>query len=172
MDVADATNSIFTKKASDKLRSPDDLDEYVRVTSPSVWVVLAACAALLIGLLAWGLFGTAETSVSATGTCVEGEVVCFLPADKVTSIDIGDVANVDGELMTIAELSAVPVSRIEAHEIVGSDYLASTLVENDWTYVVHFNGDGDHAFAEGIPLAVTITTERIAPISLLFGDAS
>ena len=39
--MADEQNSIFTKKASDKLRSPDDLNEYVRVTNPSVWVVLA-----------------------------------------------------------------------------------------------------------------------------------
>jgi hypothetical protein len=58
--VAEADNSIFTKKATDKLRSPDDLDEYVRVTNPSVWVVLAACIVLLVGLFAWAVFGTAE----------------------------------------------------------------------------------------------------------------
>lgn len=44
--MADEQSNIFTKKASDRLRSPDDLDEYVRVTNPSVWIVLAACAML------------------------------------------------------------------------------------------------------------------------------
>ena len=57
--MADDKSSIFTEKAQDKLRSPDDLDEYVRVTNPSIWVVLAACAVLLVSLFAWGLLGTA-----------------------------------------------------------------------------------------------------------------
>ena len=57
-------------------------------------------------------------------------------------------------------------------EIVGGDYLASTIVVGDWTYVVRFKGDGDYSFAEGVPLSVNITTERIAPISLIFKDAA
>ena len=51
--MANDRNNRFREKASKKLRSPDDLDEYVRVTNPSVWVVLAACATLMIGLFAW-----------------------------------------------------------------------------------------------------------------------
>ena len=170
--MADAESTLFTKKAADKLRSPDDLDEYVRVTNPSVWVVLAACAALLIGLFAWGFFGTAVTSVGAAGACVEGEVICFLPADKASSVHVGDIANVSGEQMKVEALSAVPVSRGEARAIVGGDYLASTLIGSDWNYVVSLGENGSHGLAEGVPLAVTITTERIAPISLVFGGAA
>ena len=169
--MAEETSGIFTKKAVDKLRGPDDLDECVRVTNPSVWLVLAACAILMFGLLAWGFFGTLTTSVSATGACVNGEAVCFLPAEKAAEVHVGDVANVGGELMEVESLSAVPLSRGEAREIVGGDYLASTLVEGDWTYAVHFKADGDPGFAEGVPLAVNITTEKVAPISLIFKDA-
>ena len=168
--MAEATSSMFTKKASEKLRSPDDLDEYVRVTHPSVWVMLAACVTLMIGLFAWGIFGSAETSVGAMGTYVNGKTVCFLSADRASKIHVGDVANVDGELMKVESCSAVPVSLLEARDIVGSDYLVSTLVEGDWTYVVRLTGDGTYDFAEGIPLTVNITTERIAPISLILGD--
>ena len=170
--MSDETKSIFTEKATDKLRSPDDLDEYVRVTNPSVWVVFGACAVLLIGLFAWGFFGTAETNVGAMGAYVDGEVVCFLPADKASNVHEGDIANVDGELMEVASVGAVPVSRVEAKDIVGGDYLASTLVGDDWTYVVRFGGNGDYEFADGIPLSVNITTERIAPISLIFKGAA
>lgn len=170
--MADTTSGIFTKKASDKLSSPDDLDSYVRVTNPSVWVVLAACASLVIGVFAWAVFGTAATSVGATGVHVQGETICFLSADKASKVHVGDDANVGGELMEVASLSSVPVSRVEAREILGSDYLASTLVADDWTYVVHFDGDGDYAFGEDVPFAVSITTERIAPITLIFGSAS
>ena len=48
--MPEETKELFTKKATEKLRSPDDLDEYVRVTNPSIWVVLAACISLMVGL--------------------------------------------------------------------------------------------------------------------------
>ena len=170
--MANETSGLFTKKAEDKLRSPDDLDEYVRVTNPSVWVVLGACVVLLLGLFAWGFFGTAETNVAVAGTYVNGEVVCFLPTDKVSSIHEGDIANVGGEQMQVASISAVPVSSIEARQIVGGDYLVSTLVGDNWTYVVRFTSDDAPNLAEGIPIAINITTDRIAPISLIFGNAA
>lgn len=169
--MADENSNIFTEKAAGKLRSPDDLDEYVRVTNPSVWVVLAACACLMIGLFAWGVFGTLTTSVGAVGACVDGETVCFLSNNDASKVHIGDVANVGGELMEVAEISPVPVSFAEAREIVGGDYLASTLVGSDWVYVVRFSGDGGAGLQVGVPLSVNITTERIAPISLIFKDA-
>ena len=65
--MANASSSIFNKKASEKLRNPDDLDKYLRVTNPSVWIVIAACVVLLLGLLAWGVFGTVSTSVKGIG---------------------------------------------------------------------------------------------------------
>ena len=163
---------MFTEKASKKLRSPDDLDEYVRVTNPSVWVVLAACATLMIGLFAWGLFGTAETNVSGVGTYARDGAVCFLPAEKASKVHVGDLANVDGALSKVESISAVPLSRVEARTIVGSDYLTNTLVESDWTYLVRFACDEDRAFEEGVPLPVTITVERIAPLTVIFGDVS
>ena len=34
--------NVFSERATQKLRSADDLDAYVRVTNPSVWVALIA----------------------------------------------------------------------------------------------------------------------------------
>ena len=166
--MADASSSIFNRRAAEKLRSPDDLDKYVRVTSPGKWAVAAALALLLAGLLAWGVFGAVSTSVTATGTCVDGRAVCFLSAEDVAKVDVGDKANVDGEQMTVAEVAAVPLSREEAHGRLGSDYLVSALVSGDWAYPVTFEGDAG-GLAQGVPLTVDITTERVAPITLLFG---
>ena len=165
--MADAGRSIFNKRATEKLRNPDDLDKYVRVTNPSVWVVLAACAALLVGLLSWGVFGAVTTSVSATGTVVDGVPTCFLSADDIAQVNKGDVANVGGKRMTVLEVAEVPMSPDEAKEILKSDYLTSALVKDDWAYRVTFEGDAS-GLAEGVPLTVEITTERIAPISLIF----
>ena len=56
----------------------------------------------------------------------------------------------------------------EAGKILASDYLVSTLVSGDWANQVTFDGDTT-GLADGVPLRVSITTERIAPISLILG---
>lgn len=50
-------NGIFRQKSIDKVSSPEKLDDYIRVTTPSVWIALAAIVALLIGVIVWGCFG-------------------------------------------------------------------------------------------------------------------
>ena len=50
-------NSIFRQKSIDKVSSPEKLDDYIRVTTPAVWVTLIAIVLLLLGALVWGIFG-------------------------------------------------------------------------------------------------------------------
>ena len=166
--MADVGSSIFNRKATEKLRSPDDLDKYVRVTNPSVWVALAACIAFLVGLLIWGTLGAVTTSVSATGVCIKGQAVCFLSAEDAAKVHIGDAASVDGEHLKVASVSPVPLSREEANRSLQSDYLVSTLLKEDWAYQVVFEGDTSQ-LAQDVPLTVNITVERIAPINLILG---
>ena len=163
--MPEAPSSIFNQKATDKLRSPDDLDRFIRVTNPSVWVMLAACVALLAGLLAWGIFGAVSTSVTSTGVSIKGKTMCFLDAENAAKVHEGDTAYVGGERMEVKTVSSVPYSRDEARGILGNDYLVSTLVNGDWAYVVGFSGRS--GLTDGVPLTVTITVERVAPISLI-----
>ena len=139
--MADVGSIIFNQKAAEKLRNPDDLDKYVRVTNPSVWIVIAACMALLAGLLAWGVFGTVSTSVSTTGVAVDGRVMCFLSAEEVAKVDAGDTAMVGNQKMTVSEVAAIPLSRDEVGTILTGDYLVSSIAKADWVYQVQFEGD-------------------------------
>ena len=52
--------SIFREKSMERISSPDQMDEYIRVTTPSVWIALLALVILLIGILAWSVLGTME----------------------------------------------------------------------------------------------------------------
>lgn len=166
--MADPGNSIFNKRATEKLRNPDDLDKYVRVTNPSVWIILAACIVLAGGLLGWGLLGTVSTNVDCLGTCIDGEAICFLPSDKAADVNEGDEAIVDGTVMTVSSISEVPLSASEAKLWLDSDYLQSTLMDGDWAYLVKFEGDVSD-LAEGRPVPVSITTDRVAPVTMVFG---
>lgn len=51
-------SSIFREKSIKRVSSPEQLDDYLRVTTPSVWLVLLALVILLVGILAWSVFGT------------------------------------------------------------------------------------------------------------------
>ena len=92
--------------------------------------------------------------------------MCFLSSDEIAGVDPGDIGNVSGERMHVAEVSAVPVSPGEAKKILKDDYLVSALVSGDWAYVVTFEGDTSE-LSEGVPLKVNITTSRVSPISLI-----
>ena len=52
--------SVFREKSLEKISSPERMDEYIKVTTPSVWVVLVALVVLLAGFLVWSIFGTME----------------------------------------------------------------------------------------------------------------
>ena len=53
-------DGIFREKSLERVSQPDDLNDYIRVASPSVWIVLIAIILLLIGIFAWMIFGSVE----------------------------------------------------------------------------------------------------------------
>ena len=42
-------NPIFRKKSLDRISSPEALDDYLRVTTPAIWLILTAVIMLLAG---------------------------------------------------------------------------------------------------------------------------
>ena len=60
MSESGKQKSIFRQKSMDRVSSPEQLNDYIRVTTPSVWLVLIAVIVLLLGILGWSVFGTVE----------------------------------------------------------------------------------------------------------------
>ncbi|MDO5574706.1 MAG: hypothetical protein Q4G60_12095 [bacterium] len=60
--------SLFRKKNIEKVFSPDQLNDYIKVSNPSTWVILAAVIIFLAAVLIWAVYGqipgTAEHAVS------------------------------------------------------------------------------------------------------------
>ena len=44
-------NDLFRKEAVEKIASPEDLNSYVKVLNPRIWLILAAIATALAGLV-------------------------------------------------------------------------------------------------------------------------
>ena len=50
-------NSLFRKTSLDRVSNPEQLNDYIRVTNPSVWMIMCAVILLLTGVCVWGVFG-------------------------------------------------------------------------------------------------------------------
>ena len=53
-------SELFHKKSMERIHSPEELSDYIRVATPSVWLVLLATTILLAGMLAWAVLGTVD----------------------------------------------------------------------------------------------------------------
>ena len=47
--MAENTETVFRKKTLDRISSPEQITDYLRVTNPGIWVVLVAVILLLDG---------------------------------------------------------------------------------------------------------------------------
>ena len=65
------------KKKTGKIKSPENMDEYIRVVNPSIWLILIAVIVLLIGAFIWAIFGSVE-GVSDGGIVERIRPISFL----------------------------------------------------------------------------------------------
>ena len=49
--------TVFRKKSLERIESPDQLDDYIRVTSPGTWMVVLVLVLLVFAGIVWGFFG-------------------------------------------------------------------------------------------------------------------
>ncbi len=63
----DPPNRIFRQAALDRLSSPEQLDQLMRITTPKSWMALLAFGFLLLAALAWGIFGQIPARVTGRG---------------------------------------------------------------------------------------------------------
>ena len=72
---------LFRKQSVDRVSSPEQLQDYMKVTNPGIWMVLAAVIVLLAGLIASSALATLESSVPAQGEALAGtgEIYLELP---------------------------------------------------------------------------------------------
>ena len=60
-------NSVFREKSVTRVSSPEQLNDYIRVSTPAVWLVLAAIVLFLTGVIVWGCLGRLEVHTDAGG---------------------------------------------------------------------------------------------------------
>ena len=88
-----------------RMSSPEQLNDYLKVTSPKVWVLLTAVVLLFAGLLLWSSFTTIESYATGTARAIGGELaVTFDDPVKAEKVEAGmelEVGDVKAEILTV-----------------------------------------------------------------------
>ncbi len=61
-------NQLFRQKSIDRISSPEQLRDYMRVTSPRLWMILAAIVVLLVGFIVYASTTQMESTVTVRMT--------------------------------------------------------------------------------------------------------
>ena len=137
---------LFRKQNVERISSPEQLQDYMRVTNPGIWMVLAAVIALLAGLLVASALVKVETTVEAKG----------------------EIAQAGGEVvMTLTPQAGQAVREDMPVRLAGQDGRVAYVYESDGETIV--KAELDKA-AEALPAGtydVEIVTETLSPISFL-----
>ncbi len=96
---------IFRKKSLDKMKSPENLDDYIRVSNPGVWLLLVSIIVLLAGACVWGIFGHINSVVETDVHAESGTVICYIAEEDAASIEVGMTVEFDGYEAGIINIS-------------------------------------------------------------------
>ena len=55
-------NSVFRKKSLERISSPEQINDYIRVITPGMWILLIVIILLVIAGITWGLCVTLTVS--------------------------------------------------------------------------------------------------------------
>ena len=66
-------SNIFRQRSIDRISSPEQLTDYLRVTTPGIWALLAAVIFLLGGLFAWSMAGRLDTLADGVAVVEDGQ---------------------------------------------------------------------------------------------------
>ncbi len=104
--VINLENEIFRKKSLDRIKSPDDLDIYLQVQTPAVWMILGAVIALLGGLTFWMFTANVENTLSAHAVCEGGLAVMTLSIEDGRDVAAGmkvRIGNVETSIEAVSD---------------------------------------------------------------------
>ena len=87
---------VFREKSVERIASPEQLQDYMRVTTPGTWMVLAAVILLLAGLIISSALVNVESTISGQATVEEDGLLLQieLPLSQKSLVSPGMVVRV------------------------------------------------------------------------------
>ena len=159
-------NEIFRKKSLDRLNSPDEFDQYVKVSRPGVWILVIGILLVLAGIFIWGLFGDIPTYVDVgVVKQLDGTYCCLIREEDMDKVKEGMSVECEGQTYTVTNLSYY--DNYDTVEEVGVQICRLLgFQDSTWIYVADISGgpktDGDGVYKGRIEVS------DVKPFSFIF----
>ena len=155
------SNPIFRQKNIEKISSPEQLNNYIRVSNPSVWMILAAVIILLAGVFVWGLFGRLDTAFQTGGVCKDGYLTVYISEEDFAKINEKVIISLDESEFALSEIPGSPVQLDDNTD----PYLLHLIGASagDWVYVLNVDASG----IKNGTFSVSVITERVRPLDFV-----
>lgn len=118
--------SLFRKNTIERISSPEQLTDYLRVTTPTVWIVMAAIILLLAGMLVWGSYAYIESFAAGTAVVEDGSMAVYFDDAQLAQ-------NVKAGMDVIVGDTSAPISSI-GYTADGSVFASASTTLADGSY--------------------------------------
>jgi len=151
---------LFREKSINRISSPEQLNDYIRVSNPSVWILLIAIVLLLVGVCVWGILGHLDTRLDVAAIAEDGSITVYVTEEDVASLKEGMPLIIDQQEFQISSIPAQPMAVNKDF----SEYVlhVGSLQMGQWVYAVEVNG----TCPDGIYRA-EIIIESVSPMSFI-----
>jgi len=154
-------NNIFREKSLSKFSSPEGLDQYIKTTTPSLWIMLAAIIVFLAGVLFWAVTGRIDSSTNLGFEVKDNVAVTYLSEDYIDKVKEDTAIEINGERYTIGKISG-PVSQSDESSKFLLHAIDLDVNEDVWYYEITCDTNCEDGEYLG-----KIVFESISPIGLI-----
>lgn len=153
--------TLFRQKSLDALNAPgESLNAYLRVTTPSMWMILSAVLLLLVGACIWGALAHIHTEVPVSIHGGDTESLCYVPESAYKAVLENHVVTLNGSELLVLEQAGDPLVIKSSEDIL--TYGAGVMELGQVVVPFKVNADLQPGNYEG-----SVVTEDITPISFL-----
>lgn len=160
---------LFREKAIKRVSSPEELNEYIRVTNFGTWIMLAAIVVLLVGVCVWGVLGKLETTVNAVVISDGSNALCYLAeSDDISSVKAGQEVKIGDNSYYIESVLAEAVQVKDCTALAASErakYLGG-VSDTDWVYEITLKSSAGSVAAGTYNAKIVV--ESVSPTSFIF----
>ncbi len=156
-------SGLFRQKSLDRVSSPEQLNDYISVTNPGVWLLLGGIVLALAGAVVWGVFGELDTRITVPAIVSDEGTILYVEADDIVKIRNDqkvEIGNFEGEVISAGREGS------KAYEVLGDIALTeSGYSPEDILYSVEADIDAPN----GIYMA-DVVIESVSPITFLLDN--
>lgn len=175
--------NLFREKSMEKVTSPEQMNDYIKIAGPGVCLVMAAVLVFLACLWIWAAAGTLDMTVESWGIGDGSILYCYLDEEEIQYVQEGMPVRTSRGEGTVMDAARIPDDYGMMAERMGGEGMVHALriPNNAWRYLVTISMDisGEDRTSQedsvseedGISEEVTevsIVTGQISPLAYIF----